>query len=305
MFDFEFSAQPGERPKPICAVAWELRSGRRHHLWEDDLARLGAAPYPTGPQSLLVAYYASAELGCHLALGWPLPVNVLDLYTEFRNATNGLPTPCGSGLLGALVYFGLDSIGAVEKESMRQMALRGGPWSNVERRQLLDYCESDVHALAKLLPNMEPHLDLERALLRGRYMKAAANMEHVGVPIDMVLLDSLRENWPNLKTRLVERVDADYNVYEGTVFKRDGFARFLAANNIPWPRLVSGQLRLDDETFRQSARRYPVIEPIRQLRKALSQLRLEELTVGADGRNRCLLSAFRSRYLRRQSAWNG
>ena len=31
--------------------------------------------------------YASAELGCHLALGWPLPDNVLDLYVEFRNLT--------------------------------------------------------------------------------------------------------------------------------------------------------------------------------------------------------------------------
>ena len=50
---------------------------------------------------------------------------------------------------------------------------------------ILDYCESDVVALARLLPRMLPHIDLPRALLRGRYMAAAAAMEHAGVPIDV------------------------------------------------------------------------------------------------------------------------
>jgi DNA polymerase I-like protein with 3'-5' exonuclease and polymerase domains len=42
------------------------------------------------------------------------------------------------------------------------------------------------------------------------------------------------------------------------------------------------------------------VAPIRELRHTLSQLRLNELTVGADGRNRCLLSAFQSRTGRNQ-----
>ena len=46
---------------------------------------VGMPPYPIGPDVLFVAYFASAELGCHLALGWPLPARVLDLYAEFRN----------------------------------------------------------------------------------------------------------------------------------------------------------------------------------------------------------------------------
>ena len=32
-----------------------------------------AAPYNTGPDSLVVVYYASPEMGCYLALGWALP----------------------------------------------------------------------------------------------------------------------------------------------------------------------------------------------------------------------------------------
>ena len=66
---------------------WELRSGRKLRLWRDEFGSL--PPYPTGPDVLFVAYYASAEIGCHLALGWPVPERVLDLFTEFRNLTNG------------------------------------------------------------------------------------------------------------------------------------------------------------------------------------------------------------------------
>ena len=40
------------------------------------------------------------------------------------------------------------------------------------------------------------------------------------------------------------------------------------------------------------AKRYPQLEPLKELRHALSELRLEELAVGPDGRNRTLLSPF-------------
>ena len=116
----------------MCLVAWELRSGRKLRLWRDEFGY--APPYPTGPDVLFVAYYASAEIGCHLALGWPVPERVLDLFTEFRNHTNGIPTVNGAGLLGALAYHGLDGIGAIEKDEMRDLILRGGPWTDAERR---------------------------------------------------------------------------------------------------------------------------------------------------------------------------
>ena len=121
--DFEFGADPGENPQPVCLVALELCSGKKVRLWQDELGTI--PPYPTGPDTLFVAYYASAEIGCHLSLGWPVPERILDLFTEFRNAANGLSTPSGFGLIGALVYHGLDAIGTGEKEEMRELALRG------------------------------------------------------------------------------------------------------------------------------------------------------------------------------------
>jgi hypothetical protein len=269
-------------------------------LWQNQLYARALPPYSIDRNALFIAYYASAEISCHLKLGWPVPANVLDLFAEFRSLTNGRTTAAGNSLLGALVHFGLDAMDATEKDSMRTLALRGGPWTDAERDALLNYCQSDVIALERLFSRMLPRIDIERALLRGRYMVAAARMEHCGVPIDTESLATLREHWEPVQDRLVERIDSNYEVFEGRTFRAERFANYLAVKNIPWPRLPSGSLALDDDTFREMARSYPAIAPLRELRVSLSQMRLADLAVGSDGRNRCLLSAFQARTGRNQ-----
>jgi hypothetical protein len=300
LVDFEFQQPTGERPTPVCMVAREFRSGKLIRLWGDQLESLSEPPFSVSPDSLFVAYFASAELGCYLALNWPMPTRILDLYAEFRCLTSGLKSPCGNGLLGAMAYFGLDAIEAAEKDSMRQLAMRGGPYTDEEKAALLGYCQTDVDALAELLPKMLPRLDLPRALVRGRYMTAVARMESNGIPVDVDALGALRSNWELIQERLIQRIDAAYGVFEGRTFKADRWATWLATNNIPWPRLESGSLALDDDTFRSMAGVYPSVAPIRELRTSLSQLRLSELAVGSDGRNRCLLSPFASKTGRNQ-----
>jgi DNA polymerase I len=196
-FEFNLGGYTGNNPVPVCLVAWELRSGRKIRLWCDEFGN--KPPYPTDRDVLFIAYYASAEMGCHLALNWPVPVRILDLFTEFRNHTNGVPVLAGNGLLGALAHFGLDSVGAEEKDTMRALILRGGPWTEADKKAILDYCESDVAALARLLLGILPHVDLQRALLRGRYMAAAAGIERNGVPIDVETLALLRRHWDDIQ----------------------------------------------------------------------------------------------------------
>jgi hypothetical protein len=296
LVDFEFEIGQGERPVPVCLVAHELRSGQRFRLFRDQLG--AAPPYATGPDVLFVAYYA--ELGCYRVLGWPMPERILDLFCEFRDRTNGLPPPAGAKLLGALTYFGLDGIGITEKKEM-QTAIGAGTWrGQYTAEEILDYCESDVVALVRLLPVMLPDIDLPRALLRGRYMAAAAAMEHYGVPIDVPMLDRLRHGWTDIQDQLIAAIDIDYGVYEGRTFKHDRFAVWLNRNRVPWPFLESGHLDLRDGTFREQAKAYPSVSPIRELRSALSELRLNDLAVGCDGRNRTILSAFQARTGRNQ-----
>ncbi len=300
LVDFEFSAPSGAVPEVRCLVALEYFSGRKIRLWADEIALLSQPPYPVGRNTLFVAYFASAELNCHLTLGWALPCHVLDLFVEFRNATNGLATPCGAGLVGALTYYGLSSIETAEKESMRDLALRGGQYSHPEKAALLDYCESDVDALNRLLPVMLPTINLPRAILRGRYMKAVARIEYAGIPIDRTTLNHLEHNWNAIQDELIAQVDQQYGVYEGRSFKTQQFADWLIHNNLPWPVLPSGKLDLKDNTFKEMAKSHPQVAPLRELRVALSQMRLSELAVGPDARNRCLLSPFRSRTGRNQ-----
>jgi hypothetical protein len=448
--DFEFGAPSGGRPEPRCLAARELLSGRLVRLWLDG-REAPAAPFGAGLDVLHVAYYASAEWGCYLALGWPPPANVLDLFSELRCLTNGRRLPHGAGLLGALAHFGLDAMSVVEKEELRALALRGGPYLDAERQALLDYAQADADALARLLPRMLPRIDLPRALLRGRYTVAAARMEWNGVPLDVEALAVLRANWDTIKARLVADVnrrcgafvpagqrelsagsrfgaavreaagewgidphrladvvealwreerdstaevlkarqaarratglslaqlrrleaagldhldvagldvkarelagaypalgigcgydDTDHAArlwerlrepdplprprHDPTLLRRAAevvldlpasdedagplrfsarrFAAYLARHGVPWPRLSSGQMALDDATFRTMAKAYPdIVGPVREARHALGQLRLADLSCGPDGRNRALLSVFRSRTGRNQ-----
>lgn len=267
-FEFEFGGRDGERPRPVCMVAKELRTGKEWRLWRGQFGSV--PPFPIGQDTLFVAFNASAELGCFRALGWPMPKRILDLFVEFRNHVNGLLS--ARGLIDALNYFGLDALDAREKKEMRDLVLGGGPWSEAQRRDILEYCARDVAALERLLSVMAPHLDLPRALLRGRYMAAASAMEHNGVPIDVPTFALLLKYWTEIQDELIAAIDTDYGVFDGRVFKTSRFEEFLARHSIPWPRLESGALDLKSATFREMAKIYPIISPVRELRHALSEM---------------------------------
>ncbi len=293
--DTEFNGPVGEQRRPVCLVAREGRTGREVRLWRDELRRLRGAPFDVGQTSLFVAFVASAELGTFLQLGWPLPSNVLDLYAEHRTLTNGLVLPTDNSLLGACALHGIPSITtAARKESMRKLILGQDTWTAAEALAIFDYCGMDVMDTGKLLRKMIARIDMPRALLRGRYMKAVAHMEHTGIPVDLPLLDGLREHWSQLKSQLIRDVDKQFNVYEGTTFKAHQFMALTKQLGIPWPQLASGAPMLDNDTFKEGARAHPSINALHELRSTIGKFRLTGLEVGRDGRNRCMLSPFSS-----------
>jgi hypothetical protein len=85
----------------------------------------------------------------------------------------------------------------------------------------------------------------------------------------------------------------DYD-FQPMRFSTAKFSELLIREDIPWPRKPSGALDLEDDTFREMAKLHPMLAPLRELRYALSQLRLNRIAIGSDGRNRCMLSAFAS-----------
>src|ERR1035437_7127049 len=108
--DSELRQPDGERPRPKVEVAHRLVSGCTYQMFGDGLLSRQPPPYPIGSDCLFVAFHAPAEISVHQALGWQDPVNVLDLHVEFRNFTNGRYLPSGSGLIGALIYCGLEAM---------------------------------------------------------------------------------------------------------------------------------------------------------------------------------------------------
>ncbi len=185
--DFEFRQLDGREGNPVevvCGVFKNLLTGEVLRIWQDELYQLPAPPFFDNPDVVLVAYYASAELACFRTLNWTQSVPVLDLYAEFRTHTNGLDLPNGRSLIGALQFFRLSATESSHKDAMRELALRGGPYTAQEKINLLDYCAADVAMTEKLLLAMSNTIDYPRAFVRGQFCIPLAAMESHGSPID-------------------------------------------------------------------------------------------------------------------------
>ena len=59
-------------------------------------------------------------------------------------------------------------------------------------------------------------------------MAAAARIEWNGVPIDVSMIEKLRDNWDGITAQLVEAVNRDYGVFVPTVRDLDPHSRFGA-----------------------------------------------------------------------------
>jgi hypothetical protein len=260
---------------------------------------------------LFVSFVANAECACHLSLGWPLPARVLDLSPAFRNIVNGRTTPEGKGLIGALRYYGLDTIGSKQKDAMRERIQKGSPFTSGEQRRILDYCQSDSEALLRLLPKIlsDPEFNLGVALYHGEFAAVSAAMEHRGVPINMEIFRQLADNdtWCAVRDAMVPIIDAQYGVYVRNAggdwaFNHERFAAYLEREGIlaGWPRTETGELSTKRKVFDEMSKSWPQLEELRQLRHTRDKMRKIKLAVGADGRNRTVLWPFKAKTSRTQ-----
>jgi DNA polymerase family A len=305
--DFEFAIKPGERPDVVCLAWHEWPSGQTYRLWRDQLGT--SPPYRTDARVLHIHFVSNAELGCHLSLCWPLPVNVLDLNPAFRGITNGRTVPEGRGLHGALAYFHLPvPFDSKRKAELQKRIAKGWPFTVEEREEILRYCASDPEAMVALLPKMLPHIDLDIALHHGEFVAALAHMEHAGVPVDMEIFPQLADQqaWRYVRDAMVPVIDAAYNVYVKSPsgdwqFNMERFAAYLRREGITgWPLTDTGQLSTKRKVFESMTKGHPQLEDLRQLRHTRDKMRQIKLAVGTDGRNRTVLWPFKSKTGRTQ-----
>jgi DNA polymerase family A len=291
----------GDAITPLCVVAHEMRSGRVVRLWQDEFGPF--PPYRLDADALIVSFFSTAEFGTHIALGWGKPVCALDAYVEFRHFVNDGRIKSGDrekgfySVGGALRYFCEDGIDVAHKKEMRDRILEGPPFTHQERRDILDYCEDDVCALERLVSHIIPTIrSLEHAMFRAEFVWATAQQERRGVPLDLPLLNRIRHNWNGIRADLVTELDGPFGIYEivdgEPHWRRQAFVDYVRRNHMSWLVYPDGSLDERDQTFREMAGKYPHIEPLRELRYSLSKLRLNDLQVGHDGRNRTILGPY-------------
>jgi DNA polymerase-1 len=297
--DFEFQAPAGHRPKVWCGVFHCLETGETRRLVFNNP---GPHPNPLGPEDTLVAFFASAELTSYLSLGWELPAHVIDLYAEAKVILGAEQPPGlqGWGLLDVARYFGVTvSLDAEKKTYFRDIAIRG-PVTDAEWQELVTYCEEDVVTTTELYKRIGHRIHLGQARLRGLYWAAVSHMEHNGIPLDLRTWARLKRHWAKLLDRQTAKVNQDWPVYRQD--KKGKWSRNLAAwvevmaqKEIPWPRTACGRPSTSEDTMKEMANRYPELRPLRELESSRGQFRLGlSLAVGPDGRNRCLLSPFKT-----------
>jgi len=295
--DFEYTHDEGEAPEPVCMVAIDLVTGREIRLWREELHT--GCPFDTSPRALFILFSGAGDMGCFLALGWPVPARIVDLYPETRQRLYDRPGSPAPTLLTAAALYGVPTpMDTDHKAAMRGLII-GRTYTDADRAPILAYCAEDARLTGEVFRAMHPELTADLAtwngvLLRGRYTPALAAMDRTGIPIDTDSLNLAARNWASIRGALIAEVDAAYGVYTGGSFSSAAFAAYLERHEIPWPRLPSGVLALDDSTFRQRAKAFPVLANLRELRSLLGRMRAFSYAIGADGRNRAYLSPFGS-----------
>lgn len=292
--DFEFNQPDGDLPDPLCVCALDLVSGARVEMWLDQDPP--PCPFDTGPRALFIGHGYHAEAHCHRVLGWPLPTYALDTYVEIRAEINGRPFQ-KAGLLEASARLGIPTITSDLKEHGRAIAMAGRAYAEQHKDELMQYCASDVATNADLFLHLLPRIlrrkmGLARSLIWGDYMVALSSVENVGVPVNQPLLTRLQVNWPELRRRLVDRLDTGKTAcYVNYRFSRARFADLLKRLGLydSWPKSEKmGYPMLEDKIFRNRAHGHPVLGPLYELHATLEQLKTLTLHVGRDGRHRAV-----------------
>jgi hypothetical protein len=335
--DFEFETEggdynlrAGDLPRPLCLCAHVLDEHLQHvrtvRMWRDELLATTRPPFDIGADSVLVGFSLQAELVCFEVLGWPFPQHVFDLHTAYLALSNvllphddekrGRPR---KRLSDACRAYGIEGWEGIEKAEIAQ-DIGEGRWRKHGREDVLDYCTEDVRATALLLaamlrgrPDAFPPVDTDRVLHWSNFSaKVVALIQARGTPIDMAMWNLVQENRAAVVTELLRRLDPSFGS-DAPIFDAAGkfsYARFesyLAHTGVnAWPRLDSGALDLEGDTFRLMSH-IPGIEGVHALRDSLRVIVGAKLPIGRDGRNRPSLFPFAtvtSRNAHRRSLFN-
>lgn len=285
VLDFEFREVAPGQVEVVCMVAIDLATGQVFKVWlEGELP--SSPPFPCGPDTILVAHaVAPAEARCLLALGWPMPGGMIDTYVEERVRASGEKPEDGFGLLACCLRHGVQCISTDEKDGMRELVLRGGPYTPEQRQDIMNYCESDVRETVALFRKLLPSINIPQAIVRGDSMAVFAKIGDEGLPADTERFAAIRAlGNEGLRRLWQEHLDV-HGLMENGSFCYQRFAELVIKSGIPWPRTDTGRFKTDKDTLKDASKVYG--EPwasVYELVRSIAEGAVDGLKLGSDGR---------------------
>ena len=325
--DSEFNHPEGDRPaRSSCFVAYEERNKRIIRAVRPGIGcRLpkgvveygSEPPWAHGPNDLFSAFSVGAEMGSYFNEGWPYPANIICTFAEMMTYHNTRLCKAGErskevpGLIDALAYYKLPTIGAETKKEMRELAMRGPPFTYEELIALIDYCEADVMACRRLFWAMlrHGHIDLLRAPIRGAFMARLARVEWNGIPIDPNMRKLIEEHFPAIVPDLMDEANGQYGkqIFVGKTLRPKPTYALIAERDRAMGRPAqypvdrkTGKRSLAKDPLKELAQRDDYFEPLHELNKTLAHMKQADLIVGSDNRNRTWQQPFKSKTGRNQ-----
>lgn len=309
LIDTEYRATPFGHVEPVCLVVKDLVSGLEYRSWTDKGDRSQLPELPDGADILYVSYSAPAEWSCWLVWDWDLPSNILDLYALHRLEKNGFTEfrkgkmrPLRCTLLNLMQERGLGHLAMSEaqKEAMRNLILRDGPYTPEEKTAILDYCAWDVRDLELLLPAILPGLDLPLALRLGDFTRVLAWIDFNGIAVDIPLCHRLKRAWPTILEMFVRKCEDahHYGIFrfeeDGPVLDEELYAALIIREGLEdqWPRSKKTQKfsrsiskkKKEQPNLRTMAKKHEQFRGLFEVVELLQNYKQFDLPIGPDGR---------------------
>lgn len=347
VIDTEYHPQaglPDGAVVPVALQAYEVRSGTWVSAFFEEPN--GSYVNPLDPDALYVTFNAAAEWNCFLSVGWVLPRNCIDFYIEFKNLVSGLrpppqfrqckfPDKWDSSLLAVVRWAGLPVRAVEDKKAVRDVILRGHPYSAQERELILRYCRDDVVDTALVAKKMLPHIEsIPQAVLRAPFMRSVAKIQRAGLPTDVSTYEKLVQYREPLKAKIISQFkEGGLDIFEGTSMrysKVEALVHSLGLEDV-WPkpkRQRSRRVKQDEtssgrkrhkvfstevEAFEAMAALRSELTPLAEAVKIIKDLKTFELVIGSDCRSRYPVFPFGAitgrctpsskQFLLAQSAW--
>jgi hypothetical protein len=270
-------------------------------MWREELLAHDRAPFDVGSDTLFIGFKAESELQCFLSLHWRLPCHCVDLYSEWRWRSNGTPNPLPlNSLINVAARYGVDTMTAAMKDVFRQMFINDDAFTPEQKEDALDYCQADVlttWALYLAMCEERPFL-LSASVYRGRYVKAAARVQHIGVPLDLQTERGFRHHRLAIRARIIDEGDRDFGVFDDNYsFSHERFEAMLVHRGVTsWPRTErAGLLSSNQDVLKKMAKVHPWLEPWRKMVALADIMENWPLQCGDDGFNRYSVMPFGTR----------